>query len=1061
MKRRHLVASVLLLTVGCSDDEPKKSLHGQRNLACLHSQRETEEGYEASIKLLEGVVGSEEVVFEDWLNLARAQVLHSKQVARAFEAIEKARTVGSDERGLAALDYVEGLFHKAKENPGKAHDLFKRVLSARPDHPEALYQCGYAAELAGRLDDAKKRYERLIQIKRLVRPAAYRLSKAAAKSKDTATETRALALFQSRDKKEKPETTKCDLTDLDMRRFARKDVESPRVELAFGARQIEASEPIRAVLACPAKGPSGVHLYLLGVNALWSTPASQRIPFAGVAKAVVIDLDNKPGQEIVLGDNSGFRAFGPAVDGRLNPLPVQFPKSEGTAPLTMVAFDEDHDGDLDIVLVTGDRPHRVRILRNKGDGGFEWKDSFEMQLPFITVNGGLDAHDLDQANDLDLVFAGGLSLNLRGDRYKHVPLPALAERDLFAVEDFDNDGAPDIFAAGGKIGWTLLRNADAKGRPYDVRFLDPVNSGAMEVRDLVAADIDNDGDLDVLLATNAGLTLLRNSGGTLAKDSSAQIPVAGCIDVSVADLDGDGTLEILAVDGEGKPHIITLTGLKYSSVVVAPLGRKDCRSAIGTVTEIYADKLFQSAMIKSPFGLRFGLGAGGMAAIDGLRMRWPQGIRQSTPSTVLRKLPGWKSRRLVFKQIEGLVASCPFLYVRGGSGFRFHTDVLGIAPLAEWMPPGSTPALDPEEFIRIPGDRLTVLDGRVQLAITEELKETTYLDRVELLYADQPVGLEVLIDENLTQGAYDELKVHTFDRGAIAALAGATVRGVDHLAKLAKADGVYLHPYGEAPSQWSGWSEPHTMELTTGAPADVLIFQGRLAWYDSTVSYALAQNGRTWQPMRIERVHDNGRTEVLCADAGGPTGMDRTMIIPLGDELPRGTKLRVTAQHRFLWDCIRTAKKPTRKSPEIHRAQLSQATLYHHGYSEYVGDPATHEQGYDFDKSAPDDRYPRARGFANEYGDVRSLVQKHDDRLVIIVAGDAVKLDFRAPPPKPGFSRTWFLRLSGWAKESGFHNATGEYIEPLPFRGMSKYPPPPGERTSWHDAASVLTRRIR
>jgi hypothetical protein len=186
------------------------------------------------------------------------------------------------------------------------------------------------------------------------------------------------------------------------------------------------------------------------------------------------------------------------------------------------------------------------------------------------------------------------------------------------------------------------------------------------------------------------------------------------------------------------------------------------------------------------------------------------------------------------------------------------------------------------------------------------------------------------------------------------------------------------------------------------------------------------------------------------------------MIVPLGKTpLPAGSRLRLTAQYRFLWDRIRTAAAPSHKRPVVHRAKLEKAELYHHGYSAYIGDPGRHEQSYDFDHSAPDDRYPRAVGMVNEYGDVLPLLGKHDDQFVIIVAGDAVKLDFVAPPSKAGMSRTWFLKVTGWAKEGSFHNATGQQVAPLPFRSMSVYPPAAGEQTPWQSAPEVLTRRIR
>jgi len=1037
--------------------------------------RDTDEGYQAAIEALEVVVKADDAGFSDWLNLARAHVLHTKRISDAGPILAKARSIQGGAKGLAALDYVTGLFLKATQTYKESFDAFERVLLVAPEHPEALYQSGYAAEKAGLFEKSAQRYRQLLDLKMLLRPASYRLSRVAIQMKDKATELAATKVFKAQNKDEKPEVKKCDLTTLDLRRFNRRKVEPKRVELTWPeGRVIAVAEPIRQVLPCPGQNGSDVDLFLVGTKTLFLSvnggdARSTGVSLQGNATGVVFDLDNKLGPEVVVADDRGFIALSRTKDGAWKNSEVQFPvHASGKAPVALSAFDADHDGDVDVLVGTAATGGKLLILRNKGDGGFEWKTPFDVDFGIKGQVARIDAHDLDQANDLDLLCPGGSGgvtalLNLRGEKYRSVDLSLLGERDLLVVEDFDNDGAPDVFAAGARPGWSLLANADSKGRSYQARFLKPQESGKSNILalDAVGEDIDNDGDIDILLASSDGLTVLRNSaGGTLTADVSVKVD-GGVQRIALADLGGDGVLDLVTIDGQGQVAIRTPTmSAKHHAVLVAPEGRKDNRRSIGTVVNVYAGQTFQSRMIKNAFGAHFGLGPQGLGVLDGLRLRWPQGIVQATPRTAFKSLVS----PLVFKQIEGLVASCPFLYARGEQGWTFLTDVVGIAPLAEWQPPNSKPAvLDPEEYVRIPGEKLKVVGGRAQLAITEELKETTYLDRVELYYVDHPVSDDLLLNENIvTQGKYDPLEVQTIPKARYAPIAKAIVRGEDRATQIASLDRIYMHPYLESLSQWGGWTEPHALELTTSAEASVLLMEGRIAWFDSSVSYALHQNGRTFSPMKLERVHSNGRVELLIEDVGIPTGMDRTMIVPLGKTpLPAGSRLRLTAQYRFLWDRIRTAAAPSHKRPVVHRAKLEKAELYHHGYSAYIGDPGRHEQSYDFDHSAPDDRYPRAVGMVNEYGDVLPLLGKHDDQFVIIVAGDAVKLDFVAPPSKAGMSRTWFLKVTGWAKEGSFHNATGQQVAPLPFRSMSVYPPAAGEQTPWQSAPEVLTRRIR
>jgi hypothetical protein len=66
-----------------------------------------------------------------------------------------------------------------------------------------------------------------------------------------------------------------------------------------------------------------------------------------------------------------------------------------------------------------------------------------------------------------------------------------------------------------------------------------------------------------------------------------------------------------------------------------------------------------------------------------------------------------------------------------------------------------------------------------------------------------------------------------------------------------------------------------------------------------------------------------------------------------------------------------------------------------------------------------------------------------------------VRFQFHSgPPPSPGSTRDFLLKVDGWAKDRDPNTAFSESVEPLPFHGMSRYPYPPGEhypRDAVHD----------
>jgi hypothetical protein len=93
------------------------------------------------------------------------------------------------------------------------------------------------------------------------------------------------------------------------------------------------------------------------------------------------------------------------------------------------------------------------------------------------------------------------------------------------------------------------------------------------------------------------------------------------------------------------------------------------------------------------------------------------------------------------------------------------------------------------------------------------------------------------------------------------------------------------------------------------------------------------------------------------------------------------------------------------------------------------------------------DKNPRWRdltGSYTRYGNVLPLLTASDNRYIITNAGDETSVQFSAsglPPVKPGWKRDFLIRSVGWVKDGDLNTALGQTVEPLPFHGMSAYPP--------------------
>ncbi len=1091
--------------------------HRLRATAKLHAERDSEEGFQEASRYYARLAELEPDVVADRLNQAKTLLLGGELDACAT-AIDAARALYARSRGQAPpdLDYVSGLLEKRRRNYAVATRRFGSVTARLPKHIYGWFQHGYMQELTEQHEAALASFDRVLAIDPTHGPALFKRGMTLRQLGRNDEAKEVLARFKALPKSQ-PELEKCDLTAITLRPHPRAAVEPARAKLSWRntAGEMLGEAPIAGVtrvrlidVGTPALGMLFVGLSRLALlrtgggrptvieNAFGSNAAGD------VVDGLPADLDNDGADEILLVKTRGVAVARLSKTGAYEVAPIELAE-EGAAVVrdaaleAAIAVDIDHDGDVDIVAagkLGGDATGPgACVLRNNADG------TFTVQQPFgaleLAAEGGvsIDAHDVDQANDLDVVFASrnGVEtfLNRRDGTFDRVALPGLGKRSRVLVDDFDNDGAPDFFAAGGASGWARALNADRLGAPYQLRVGDPVTAEDPTATDACAADIDNDGDLDILLATAASVVVLRNTrGGTFERDLERAFDAPSAArTVDAVDLDGDGRLEIVVGDPGAGLTVFALDATPaYASLSLRPQGGKDNARATGTVVEIFAGQLYQNRLLRRTSGLHIGLGVTSIDDVDGLRLRWPQGIVQALPLPDLTEHLAERGgrRSAMFRQKEGLVASCPFLYAYGPNGWQFVTDVLGIAPLDEWLPPGAEPMLDPEEWVRIPGELLVERDGVLRIAVTEELRETAYLDAIELRVVEHSADHEVWTNESTKQPTYGplELLVARRDEATPPQSLVTLEDGAERTSLVSTRDREYVHGYADAPSQWGGWVERYGLELTAATETTALLLTGRIAWYDSTVVYSLAQNGRTWGPLRLELVEPRGGERVLLEDLGVPAGMDRTMVAFLPDgAVPAGARLRLSGRHRFLWDhilCVRDiervvvgdsdkrVKLASGDALRVKKLAPRSAQLGFHGYSRIVGDKSLHEQTYDWNAAAPDDWLAPTIGCATRYGDVEPLLREHDDRLVVLVSGDRVEIELAAPtPPRAGRRYTYFLRVSGWAKEAGYHNATGGSVEPLPLRAMKRYPPDAAEQRD--DAAyreyldEYQTRRVR
>jgi len=216
--------------------------------------------------------------------------------------------------------------------------------------------------------------------------------------------------------------------------------------------------------------------------------------------------------------------------------------------LEVKSADMDGDGDLD-VLSASFSDNKLAWYPNDGFGGFGPVHRVTMEA---NHPGALCAGDLDGDGDTDLVLgtrdnALFLYENI-GQGVFNAPVPIVDEIGIpeeLDVADFDGDGRLDILVSSGAPAVFWLRN-NSDGT-FEMRYLSTgVSSGSVQ-----AKDMDLDGDIDAVFIVNGQVRWRANDGiGLFGPVQTVVSGTPACRDHFAADMEGDGDVDVLVVRGD-------------------------------------------------------------------------------------------------------------------------------------------------------------------------------------------------------------------------------------------------------------------------------------------------------------------------------------------------------------------------------------------------------------------------------------------------------------------------------------------------------------------------------
>lgn len=346
-------------------------------------------------------------------------------------------------------------------------------------------------------------------------------------------------------------------------------------------------------------------------------------PVLGPMALLLLELSPGRGASLVVASSADntVRVYHPRADGRGFEDQSQEPLALPAAPVALVQLDVDGDSDRDVLVLTNpdDQKKSLHLLRNiaghlqldsKGGGGLGQQpvalavaDFDQDDIPDVAVvssrepdlfmlrGDGLGSYALRQRIHLGAVPADMLVTDLDQDGFPDVAiadyfanrvtlrygtkqglsetpftLPVDKSPRALAAADLNGDGLPELLVTSYESGTlSVLRARAASPRGY-------LSPRTFQVRatpaSILAVDLDLDGDQDVAVAHDDGVTLLVLRNDTGAAGDPVLLPAGEHFlrsgryhALAALDLDGDGFPELASSNS----HSSTITILRNRS----------------------------------------------------------------------------------------------------------------------------------------------------------------------------------------------------------------------------------------------------------------------------------------------------------------------------------------------------------------------------------------------------------------------------------------------------------------------------------------------------------------
>jgi len=310
---------------------------------------------------------------------------------------------------------------------------------------------------------------------------------------------------------------------------------------------------------------------------------------------------------------------------------------DGYYGLGVICSDFDDDGLVDIYVANDSTPNF--LYHNNGDGTFK-----------------------------DIGFPSGTAVNENGSEQGSMGV---------TLGDYDHDGRLDLFITNFDDDYNTLYHNDGKGSFTDVSYAAKVAAVSLPYVGWGTKffDYDNDGWVDLLVVNGhvypqlptyrqRNLVHHNNRDGTFT-EVGAELGVPFTEKhtgrgAAFGDIDNDGDVDVIINNLDGRPQLLRNDGGNANnSVLIKTVGVKSNRDGIGARVTIVSGDLKQvdevqsggSYLSQNDLRLHFGLEK--RTKIDSIEVRWPSGVVDKVANLSANKI-------LTIKEGQGVIDQKPF-----------------------------------------------------------------------------------------------------------------------------------------------------------------------------------------------------------------------------------------------------------------------------------------------------------------------------------------------------------------------------------------------------------------